>query len=77
MNSSDPPVRLSSQSVRAIRIECAFDCDGQCCHQPIYRHDGSVNRIVPHHHLVEVRYGASDRFAIWGLTACGVEFDQS
>ncbi len=66
--------RLSSQSIRAIRIECAFDCDGESCHQPIYKHDGGLNLVVPHHHLVEVRSGVSDCFAIWGLAGGGVEF---
>ncbi len=68
---------LSLQSPPAVRIECAFDCDGQCCHQPVYKHDGGLNRIVPHHHLVEVRSGVSDCFAIWGLTPGEVEVNQS
>jgi hypothetical protein len=76
MNSPNSPARLSSQSARAVRIECAFDCDGESCHQPFYKDDGGLNPIVPHHHLVEVRSGVSDCFAIWGLTPGEVEFDQ-
>jgi hypothetical protein len=72
----DMPRYLNSQSVPAVRIECAFDCDGRTCHQPVYNHDGRLNRVVPHHHLVEVRPGVSDCFAIWGLAAGEVELPE-
>jgi hypothetical protein len=75
MNTSDPSVSLSSRSMGAIRIEPAFDCDGSECHQPLFKADGGLNQIVPHHHLVEVRSGGCDRFAIWEFAASEAKLD--
>jgi hypothetical protein len=75
MSSPDPSVSLSSRSMGAIRIEPAFDCDGSECRQPMFKADGGLNQIAPHHHLVEVRSGCCDRFAIWEFVAPEVKLD--
>jgi hypothetical protein len=73
VNASDPYVGQSSRSMGAIRIEPAFDCDGTECHQPMFKADGGLNEIAPHHHLVEVWSGC--RFAIWEFAAPEVKLD--
>jgi hypothetical protein len=75
MNTSEPSVSLSSRSLGALRIEPAFDCDGSECHQPMFKADGGLNQIAPHHHLVEVGSGRRDCFAIWEFAAPEVKLD--
>jgi hypothetical protein len=58
-----------------VRIEPAFDCDGSECHQPMFKADGGLNQIAPHHHLVEVTSGGCDRFAIWEFAASELKLD--
>jgi hypothetical protein len=36
-----------------IQIEPATACDGSLCHQPIFREDGELNRVLPHSHMIE------------------------
>jgi hypothetical protein len=64
---TSPPVKLSSRSAYAIRIECAVDCDGSKCHQPLFKGEGALDPIFLHHHLVEILAGAPVYFAICGL----------
>jgi hypothetical protein len=75
MHTSDPSLSLSSRSMGAVRIEPAFDCDGSECHQPMFKADGGLNQIAPHHHLVEVWSGGCDCFAIWEFAASEVKLD--
>jgi hypothetical protein len=75
MHASDPSLSLSSRSMGAVRIEPAFDCDGSECHQPMFKADGGLNQIAPHHHLVEVTSGGRDCFAIWEFAASEVKLD--
>lgn len=75
MNTSDPSLGRRSRSMGTVRIEPAFDCDGSECHQPIFKADGGLNQIAPHHHLVEVWSGCCDRFAIWEFAAPEVKLD--
>jgi hypothetical protein len=71
----NPSLSLRSRSMGAVGIEPAFDCDGSECHQPMFKPDGGLNQIAPHHHLIEVWSGGRDCFAIWEFVASEVKLD--